>query len=194
VLIQARHVAQYCADAIVKHIAPDAEVISVDGITEGAACTVLKAEALIDRHNELIFANSDQYVDADIAAFVDHMRALAADAGILTFRDDQPKWSYAQYEPDGRITKVAEKVVISDQATVGIYYCRKGSDFVRYAKQMIAKNIRVNNEFYVCPVFNEYIADGKRLYIHEISPAQMHGLGTPEDLEKFLGRNLRLAA
>jgi len=69
-------------------------------------------------------------------------------------------------------------------ATVGIYYWRRGSDYVKYAEQMIAKNIRVNNEFYVCPVFNEAIADGKRIRTFNIE--KMWGLGTPEDLEHFL--------
>jgi HAD superfamily hydrolase (TIGR01509 family) len=194
VLMQARHIEQYCADSLIKYLAPDAAVVPVDGLTEGAACTVLKAEALIDNGNELIMANSDQYVDADLTEFVARMRELNADAGILTFKDDHPKWSYARYDETGRVTEVAEKIVISDQATVGIYYCRKGSDFVKYAKQMIAKNIRVNNEFYVCPVFNQFIEDGKNIYIHEIEKSQMHGLGTPEDLDRFLNPALRLAA
>ncbi len=194
VLMQSRHVAQYCADAVIKQLAPDARIVEVDGMTEGAACTVLKAEALIDSGNELILANSDQYVDADLTEFVEKMRALRADAGLLTFQDDHPKWSYARHDAGGRVTEVAEKVVISDQATVGVYYCRRGSDFVRYARQMIAKNIRVNGEFYVCPVFNEFLADGKAVYLHEIAKSQMHGLGTPEDLERFLEPTLRLAA
>ena len=87
---------------------------------------------------------------------------------------------------DGYVTEVAEKNPISDDATVGFYYWKRGSDFVKYAKQMIEKNIRVNNEFYVCPVFNEAIADGKKIKAFHID--KMWGLGTPEDLEKFLQR------
>ena len=113
-------------------------------------------------------------------------RHVAVSGGILTFRSDHPKWSYARTDHEGRVTEVAEKVVISDQATVGIYYFRHGSDFVRFAKQMIAKDIRVNGEFYVCPVFNQLIQAGLDVYVSEISPSQMHGLGTPEDLEKVL--------
>jgi HAD superfamily hydrolase (TIGR01509 family) len=194
VLLQSRHIEQYCADDVITHLAPNARTVGIDGLTEGAACTVLKAEHLIDNGNEMILANSDQYVDVDLTEFVAKMRAFKADAGILTFKDDHPKWSYARHDAEGRVTEVAEKVVISDQATVGIYYCRKGSDFVRYAKRMIEKNIRVNNEFYVCPVFNQFIEDGKTVYLHEIEKEQMHGLGTPEDLERFLAPTLRMAA
>jgi NDP-sugar pyrophosphorylase family protein len=198
VLMQERHVEQYCADSLIKSLAADGEVVGVDGLTEGAACTVLLAEPFIDNQNELVLANSDQVVDVSIEAFVKEMRDLNADGGILTFKSDHPKWSYARTDAAGRVTEVAEKVVISDQATVGIYYFRHGADFVRFAKQMIAKDIRVNNEFYVCPVFNELVRDGLDVYVSEIEPGQMHGLGTPEDLEAFTAwRNaapLRLAA
>ena len=61
-----------------------------------------------------------------------------------------------------RSTEVAEKNPISDNATVGVYFWSKGSDYVKYAEQMIEKDIRVNNEFYVCPVFNQAIEDVRR--------------------------------
>jgi beta-phosphoglucomutase-like phosphatase (HAD superfamily)/dTDP-glucose pyrophosphorylase len=184
-VLQKKHIDQYCADAVVKHLAPGSEVVHVDGLTEGAVCTVLRARDLINNSNELVIANSDQFVDMDVMDFVRRMRRRNADAGILTFADDDPKWSYARCDESGRVVEVAEKVVISNQATVGIYYYRRGSDFVRYAEQMIRKNIRVNNEFYVCPVFNEFIGDGKSIYTFEIGRDRMHGLGTPEDLERF---------
>ena len=61
---------------------------------------------------------------------------------------------------------------------------RRGTDFVKYAEQMIAKNIRVNNEFYVVPAFNEAIQDGKKFVIADC--ARMWGIGVPEDLDFFL--------
>ena len=54
---------------------------------------------------------------------------------------------------------------------------------------MIAADRRVNNEFYVCPVFNEAIADGKKVKIYDIGEDSMWGLGTPEDLEVFLNKH-----
>ena len=82
------------------------------------------------------------------------------------------------------VTEVAEKNPISDIATVGYYFWKHGSDFVKYAESMIEKNIRVNNEFYVCPVFNEAIKDGKK--IRTFNTNGMWGLGTPEDLKTYL--------
>ena len=188
VLMQKDHCRRYRADAVVSHISPGASIVQIDGITEGAACTVLKARELIDNQNELIIANSDQYLDFDLSIFIDAMRKQRADGGILTFSADEAKWSYAAIDALGYVTRVAEKEVISPHATVGIYYFRRGSDFIRAADQMIEKNIRVRNEFYVCPVFNELIASGSKVLIHEINRSQMHGLGTPEDLQLFLAQ------
>ena len=111
------------------------------------------------------------------------MIADTIDAGILTFESTHPKWSYAKLNESGFVSEVAEKNPISKNATVGVYYWNKGSDYVKYAEQMINKNVRVNNEFYVCPVFNEAIEDGKRIKTYDID--KMWGLGTPEDLETF---------
>jgi dTDP-glucose pyrophosphorylase len=108
------------------------------------------------------------------------------DCGVLTFPSTHPKWSYAKINKNGFVTKVAEKKPISSHATVGVYYWKHGKDYVKYTKQMIKKNIRVNNEFYVCPVFNEAIIDKKKIILSEIAKEQMWGIGTPEDLDYFL--------
>lgn len=188
VILQDRHVELYCADKVVKHYSPGAEVVGINGLTEGAACTVLKAEQLIDNNSELIIANSDQFLDLDLGSFLEKMRSLNADGGILTFKSNEPKWSYAKLSDNGTVEEVAEKRVISEHATVGVYYFKTGASFVRGARKMILNNVRVNNEFYVCPVFNELIFEGARVHIMEISSDKMYGLGTPEDLDRFLAR------
>ena len=166
------------------------KIVQVNEVTEGAACTVLLAEDLIDNDEELLLANSDQWVNWDSTHFLNYMRDKNADGGILSFTATHPKWSFAKVqEVTNLVTEVAEKKPISNCATVGIYYFKHGRDFVTAAKQMIAKDIRTNGEFYVCPVFNEMIGDGKRIYTYPI--AEMMGLGTPEDLERYLKEQAR---
>jgi dTDP-glucose pyrophosphorylase len=87
-------------------------------------------------------------------------------------------------DDSGLVKEVAEKKPISNIATVGIYYYKHGKDFVAAAEQMIRKNIRTNNEFYVAPVYNEMIAVGKQIFSYPI--AEMRGMGTPEDLQRFM--------
>jgi len=158
----------------------------VDGVTEGAACTTLLAKELINNSEALLIANSDQYLDWDSNQFMYSMTADDIDGGILTFPSTHPKWSYAEIDTNGLVVEVAEKIPISDHATVGVYYFKRGADYVTAAEQMIKKNIRTNGEFYVCPAYNECILNKEKIKIHEISESQMWGLGTPEDLDYFL--------
>tara|TARA_Y100000401_G_scaffold117239_1_gene125272 strand:- start:8546 stop:9922 length:1377 start_codon:yes stop_codon:yes gene_type:complete len=186
-IVQKSHYKKYNLQATLNLISPGCEIIQIEGITEGAACTTLLAKNLINNDEPLLIANSDQYVDWDSSEFMYSMVADSIDAGILTFKSTHPKWSYAKLDADGFVSQVAEKKPISNIATVGIYYWKKGADYVKYTEQMINRNIRTNNEFYVCPVFNQAIEDDKKIKIFEIE--KMTGLGTPEDLQIFLNRN-----
>jgi dTDP-glucose pyrophosphorylase len=185
-LVRKEHYEKYSLKHTLNLIAPNCEIIIIDGLTEGAACTTLLAEEYIKNDKPLLLANSDQFVDWDSNKFMYSMIADEIDGGILTFPSTHPKWSYAKLDDKGFVSEVAEKIPISEHATVGIYYWKHGADYVKYANQMIKKNIRVNNEFYVCPVFNEAIKDGKKIKISGIEAEDMWGLGTPEDLNYFL--------
>jgi HAD superfamily hydrolase (TIGR01509 family) len=183
-IVQKSHREKYNLDTLLNLITPNCKIVEVDGVTEGAAVTALLAKEYINNNAPLFFANSDQFVEWDSNEFMYKMNETDADGGIVTFEATHPKWSFAKIDENGLVTEVAEKNPISNIATVGYYYWKHGSDFVKYAEQMIDKNIRVNNEFYVCPVFNEAIQDCKRIRTFNIS--QMWGLGTPEDLKYYL--------
>jgi len=183
-VVQKEHRKKYNLDTLLNLITPKCKIVEVDGITEGAACTALLAKKYIDNDKPLFFANSDQFVEWDSNEFLYKMNETSADGGIVSFRSTHPKWSFAKINEQGLVTEVAEKNPISDIATVGYYWWKNGSDFVKYAEQMINNDVRVNNEFYVCPVFNEAIADGKQIRTFDIP--KMWGLGTPEDLKHYL--------
>ena len=183
-VVQKEHREKYNLDTLLNLITPGCKIVEVDGITEGAACTALLAKEYIDKDTPLFFANSDQFVEWDSNEFLYKMNETNADGGIVSFRATHPKWSFAKVDEQGLVTEVAEKNPISDIATVGYYYWKKGSDFVKYAEDMIQKDIRVNNEFYVCPVFNQAIEDNKEIRTFDIP--KMWGLGTPEDLKYYL--------
>ena len=185
-IVQKKHREKYNLDTLLNLITPNCKIVEVDGLTEGAACTVLLAKEHINNENQLILTNSDQFIEWDSTDFMYQMNEKDFDGGIMCFESTHPKWSFAKTNEDGIITEVAEKNPISNQATAGIYYWKQGSDFVKYAEQMIEKNIRVNNEFYTCPVFNEAIEDNKIIYNYEIPAKNMWGLGTPEDLNYYL--------
>lgn len=156
-IVRKCHRETYNLDTLLNMIAPGCSIIETEGITEGAACSALLAKEYINNDAPLFFANSDQFVEWNSNEFLYKMQENGVDGGIVTFESTHPKWSFAKIDQDGYVIEVAEKNPISNIATVGYYYWKHGSDFVKYAEQMIDKNIRVNNEFYVCPVFNEAI-------------------------------------
>jgi beta-phosphoglucomutase-like phosphatase (HAD superfamily)/dTDP-glucose pyrophosphorylase len=183
-IVQKDHYEKYSLQYLLNLIAPNCTIVQVNGLTEGAACTTLLAKEYINNDCPLLMANSDQFVEWNSNECLYAFNADGVDGGILTFKSTHPKWSYARIREDGFVSEVAEKKPISDNATVGIYFWKKGSDYVKYAEQMIEKNLRTNNEFYVCPVYNQAIEDGKKIRIKDI--AKMWGIGTPEDLNYFL--------
>ena len=183
-IVQKDHYEKYHLEILLNLIAPKCKIVQVDGITEGAACTTLLAKDLINNNSPLFIANSDQFIEFDSNTFFYTMTSPGIDGGILTFPNSHIKWSYAKIDEQGWVTELAEKSVISPHATVGCYFYKKGSDYVKYAERMIEKNIRTNGEFYIAPVYNEAVQDGKKIKIFNVDT--MFGLGTPEDLEYFL--------
>jgi len=173
--------------AEIGRLCPESEIVPVEAVTEGAACTVLLARKFIDNDSPMMIANSDQIVDLKIDDYLAVGDAPDVDGFIMTFWSDHPKWSYCRMRPDGTVSEVVEKQVVSNEATVGIYNFRRGADFVRAADAMIARNLRVNNEFYVAPCYNEMIAGGAKIVIAKTGAERdgMYGLGIPEDLEFF---------
>lgn len=183
-IVQKEHYEKYNLQQLLNLVAPGCDIVVTEGMTEGAACTTLLAKEIIDNDAPLLIANSDQIVDWNSNETLYVFTASDIDAGILCFNSTHPKWSFAKLDEDGFVSEVAEKNPISDLATVGIYFWKKGSDYVKYAESMISKDIRTNNEFYVCPVFNEAILDGKKIKTSLVE--RMWGIGTPEDLNTYL--------
>ena len=176
-LVRKKHIEQYSGilDTLDRITNGRFNYVEVDGLTEGAACTALLAEKYIDNDEGLLIANSDQFISYEPENFNTIKSLSGVDSIVFTFNDVHPKWSFVKTNSRGFVTEVAEKRPISNIATCGIYWYRRGSDFVKYAKQMIERDIRVNNEFYIAPVYNELIKDGKSLIPFYVS--QMWGLG-----------------
>lgn len=183
-IVRKEHYDKYNLKSFLNAITPNCKIVIVDELTEGACCTTLLAEEFIDNDNPLIIANSDQFMEWNSGEYYHSLNTKNIDGSILIFDNNHPKWSYVKCDDYGNVIELKEKEVISNNATVGVYYWKRGSDYVKYSKKMIEKNIRVNNEFYVAPVYNEAIEDGKIIKIHKIE--KMWGIGEPQGLDYFL--------
>jgi len=156
------------------------DVVVVPEVTAGAACTVLLAAEHM-RGEEILIVNSDQIIEYSALQFNVLRQQTEVKGIIFVFPcpKGNTKWSYAKME-DSRVVEVAEKQAISDWATSGAYYWRSGDDFIEAARDMILKNIRVNGEFYVCPVYNQFEGQIVPLEVNKVIQ-----LGTPEEYEAY---------
>jgi NDP-sugar pyrophosphorylase family protein len=186
------HVQKFALGDVLQLVAPGCRIVTMAKPTAGALCSVLLAMEYLQHDRELLVANADQWIDVSIDAFLATARASRWDGAMVTFPNTHPRWSYARTE-NGLVVAVAEKQPISRHATAGVYYFRRGVDFVRGAERMILKNASFSGEFYVAPVYNELVLAGSRIGIFPLETSQMHGLGTPEEVERFQARAYAVA-
>lgn len=163
----------------------DAKVVRAEAPTAGAACTALLAVQHIANEDELVIANGDQVLHADVRRAVDEFRGRGLDAGTIVFDSVHPRWSFVKLGPDGLVIEAAEKRPVSRHATAGFYWFRRGQDFVAAAQAMIRKGAAVNGAFFVCPTFNELILAGKRIGVFEIARDQYVSLATPQAIDDY---------
>ena len=186
------HIENYKLNEIFKSWDIKFEIIESPSVTEGAACSALLAKELY-RNNELIIANSDQYLFFDKESFIDKARTNHGGL-IMSMNADGPKWSYIRTNAFGKVTQVVEKSQISNLGTTGVYYFSQGQLFESSAAKMIEANDRFNNEFYLAPSYNYLIDAGVSVDHFNIGDIgkEMIGLGTAEDFKKFENSPLSL--
>jgi len=186
---QRDHIKQYSLDKMLKSVKPDCDIISINHQTDGPVETILEATRYIDNDDELIISDSDHCLVWDYDLFNNKIRKLSIDACVMVFPEEQDSdaLSYVKLNGEGYVTEAAEKSPISKIASVGLHYFRKGSDFVRYANIMIKKNFRIKNEFYVTPVYNEFVTDKKKVITFPVT--RMWPLGTSKDLQNFFQKS-----
>lgn len=187
-IVRKEHIVDFNIDGYLKtRFGNDVTIIPVDKTTDGAVCSCLLAEEYINNDLPLIIHCSDIYFEPKFDP--SQFDSVDTDGVILTFKSNSKNYSYVELNEQSLVTKTAEKQVISPNAAVGIYWYRKGSDFVKYAKDMIQRNIRTNNEFFICPLYNIFIEKDCKILTKPVE--KMHVFGTPEELRFFVNNSLR---
>jgi len=182
--VRLEHINNFSIDDILKQkFGQGIKIVVVDHDTDGTVSTCLLAKDLINNDSPLIIYCPD-------VCFQSQLRPSSIDESldgfVLTFKANNPAYSYVATNSEGYATKTAEKQVISSDAAVGVYHFKHGKSFVNYAEELIRKNIRTKNEFYVCPMYNLLIRDGLKVKISQVE--KMHVLGTPEELSFFVDK------
>jgi len=181
-IVRKDHCDEHQLDERLLEIEPNAIIVKISEVTEGAICTVLLAKDHFNDGNPVIIKDCDQIINWSPEHFLEFVQRNNADGAIVNIHTDRPNYSFSRVDSRGQIFETAEKSVISNYGSVGIYYFTRGSDLVKYAERMIEKDIRVNNEFYTSPVYNQFVQDFKLILHYPI--AEMFQLGTPEEFNE----------
>jgi dTDP-glucose pyrophosphorylase len=171
---------------ILKSLKPDCIEIKVDKKQRGAADAILYAKDFINNKNQLITINCDQIMNWKPDKFIDFIENKKPDASVVVFKSQDPKHSYAEIV-EGKIVKIVEKSVISNTALVGIHYWKNGSSFIESAENLLNKDL--SDEIYVSQTFNYLISNNVKVLPYEIEENEYINLGTPNDLEIYLGKS-----
>jgi RpiB/LacA/LacB family sugar-phosphate isomerase len=179
-VVRADHVSNFSIDEILRKKFSDIKIVIVDKPTRGSIETCVLAKKYIDNSMPLAIYCPDIYFKPQF-----YLKTInpSLDGFLLTFKANSPNYSYTQLDKAGYVTRTAEKQVISNEAAAGLYYFKSGKMFLKYAKEMISKDIKTNNEFYICPLYNQLIRDGLKIKTQQVE--KMHVLGTSDELEFF---------
>jgi len=170
---------------IIELISPSAVIIPLQGMTKGAVCSSMMAIDEINLDEELIISSADHYINDDLQQVLDYFRSLEADAGVLTFESVHPKWSFAKANDEGFVVQTAEKNAISRNAIAGLYYFKKGSDFIEAAKELIRKDNSIDNNFYLSSSLNEMVLKGKKIVMRPLADSVYHNFYDAHAVKAF---------
>ena len=175
------HIEKFSLDTVLKNLKPDCKIISIDEITDGAASTILKAKDMISKDDPIIVANCDQLIDWSSSRFIDFINKKNPDGALVTYTSTHPRNSFVKTNEENQVIEIAEKKPISDIANAGIFYSKSGKDMILAIENMINKNIRTNNEFFLSTAFNEYDLKKSKILTYHVK--EVKSMGTPEELE-----------
>lgn len=162
----------------------NADIITLENETGGALCTCLMAIDMINDDNELLISNNDQKFDCDLSEHIQVFRQKGADCGVICFECIHPRWSFVRTENE-YVIETAEKRPISKNAIAGIYYFKKGRDFVETAKRAILKGEQYEGRYFISTAVNEMILLGKKVICQSVKKEQYHTFYEPKQIEKY---------
>jgi dTDP-glucose pyrophosphorylase len=177
---------KYHLDDVLRLLAPQSKIVTVQGETAGAACTAMLAIDHINPTEPLIVTNADQLLLVNLEKVIDTFQKKNLDGGTIIFNSVHPRWSYVQIDQNDLVIEAAEKWPISRNATAGFYYFKHGSDFINAVSRMLINQSSVNDIYYVCPTFNQMILEQKKIGVHRINRSEYVSLATPENIESYI--------
>lgn len=191
-VVQTEHCKLFQIDKFLKEKYPESIITYLDHYTDGCVQSVYEAtKNIINDSTPLIISNCDQYLEWNSDAFLDVANLPDTDGCVLTYYANTDKNSYIRLDEKGNAIELREKKVISEHSLVGVHYWKRGSDFIDSAEDMLSRNIRDNNEYYVSISYNYLIQKGMNIKHCPMREDEVyHSIGVPETYYEFLQKKI----
>ena len=162
------------------------KIININDLTSGQAETVLKAENFLNSNESILVFNIDTFV-FDSHNFIKRSNIDdSIDGLIYTTNAEGNHWSFAKTLPNSeKVVEVSEKIKISDNASIGLYYFKSFKEFKNIA---ISKSLEIKDkykELYIMPIYKYLIENNKNIVIKKIPFKNFFPLGTPNEAIAF---------
>lgn len=155
------------------------EWLELECITSGQLETALKAKELIDLNSGIAIYNCDTYFQSKTLSTL--LESPLVDGIIPCAQEPGDAWSFCKINDKDQVIDIAEKKRISDWVSVGLYYFKDAKLFIKMAEEYLAK--KHNEEVYVAPFYQEYLAKNLNIVIDRVS--LFKPMGSPEQIEKY---------
>lgn len=181
------HESKYQISKLVDRYIKNYVIKYLEKTPSGQLISALSHRDHIDTREDVLIISSDTLVISHIHDDIRNKQTSVA--GIISVADmPGDMWSFVKTNSKEEVIEVAEKIRISNYASTGLYYFAHGDEFISYADQLIKQRKKVNNEYYVIPVYSEYLKDGRKISISRAN--EMWDMGTPNSLKKFISSKL----
>lgn len=165
-----------------------AEGISVSEKTLGALCTLALTVDQLEWNLPVLVAPIDGLIPKlKILDFIEAAISGDYSASIVCFESTNPKFSYVRTQ-NNQVTEIAEKHVISNQATAGIFYFKNVETMLSCVEWSLLNNVKNNGKFYIAPSLNKLITENQKIGIFNISSNDYYRFTSPEEASESIER------
>lgn len=188
-IVRQEHIDKYHIDKGIKSFLPEANIFSVTKTTRGAVETCLMAESAIEDNDAVLVMDCDlEFRSEEFLRIIKSLLSLpiekAKGGALVSFESNEPRYSYAEVDDEGFVTRTAEKEVISNHALCGAYFFSSGKRFKQIAHRLLQEPVFTKPEYYVSLLFNYLLKDGEKVWLAPME--EYYSYGTPEELKQYL--------
>ncbi len=150
------------ADSALTAWFPEAQVVFVSGYTQGAALSALAGLAPVAHDVGPVCIDLADILFEEDGSVGTVFGDPAVGGALLTFPATSPLYSYVRRDARGKVVETIEKVVISGEASAGVYLFRSAGIYLKAVAHALENrdSQTCRGLFFVCPLMNGVLAQG----------------------------------